>query len=164
MKINKGVTDIPVPILINDIQLSKGVFDGKLFVNRQITLQGSPTEDVEVTGWDVELTDSEGNVTKTHVDGATYSFNMPPCKELAVNAVFGQQTGISNTEVKNWKWNVADNTLYVSGVAAGTLVSLYNLQGMLLNQFKADGSSIQMPIQNGQVFILKVGTESIKVK
>ena len=164
VKINKGVTDIPVPILINDIQLSKGVFDGKLFVNRQITLQGSPTEDMEVTGWDVELTDSEGNVTKTHVDGATYSFNMPPCKELAVNAVFGQQTGISNTEVKNWKWNVADNTLYVSGVAAGTLVSLYNLQGMLLNQFKADGSSIQMPIQNGQVFILKVGTESIKVK
>ena len=164
VKINKGVTDIPVPILINDIQLSKGVFDGKLFVNRQVTLQGSPTEDMEVTGWDVELTDSEGNVTKTHVDGATYSFNMPPCKELAVNAVFGQQTGISNTEVKNWKWNVADNTLYVNGVAAGTLVSLYNLQGMLLNQFKADGSSIQMPIQNGQVFILKVGTESIKVK
>jgi hypothetical protein len=59
---------------------------------------------------------------------------------------------------------VADNTLYVKGVAAGTLISLYNLQGMLLNQFKADGSSIQMPIQNGQVFILKVGTESIKVK
>jgi hypothetical protein len=162
--INKDLTGMSAKILVNDIPLSQGTFNGKLFVNRQVTLQGIGTNDQTVTGWDIEQTASDGTVTKTHIDGATYTFNMPTCKELAIDAVIGKQTGIANAEVKDWKWNVADNTLYVSGVQTGTLISLYDLQGMLLQQFKADGSAIQLPIQGGQVFILKVGTDTIKVK
>ena len=162
--INKGIENLPDETIINDIKLSKGVFDGKLFPNRQIILEGKTESEPYVTGWDIEQTASNGSVTKTHVDGAIYSFNMPACKSLAINAVVGNQTGIASVDAKNWKWSVANNVLYLKDVPAGTLVTLYNLQGMQLKQVKADGSTIQMPLMNNQVYILKVGKETIKVK
>ncbi len=162
--INKGIENLPDEMLINDIKLSKGVFDGKLFPNRQITLEGKTEGEPFVTGWDIEKTASNGSVTKEHVDGAIYSFNMPACKSLAINAVLGNQTGIANVDARNWKWSVANNELYLKDVPAGTLVTLYNLQGMQLKQLKADGSTIQLPLMKNQVYILKVGKETIKVK
>ena len=162
--INKGIENLPDEMLINDIKLSKGVFDGKLFPNRQITLEGKTEGEPFVTGWDIEKTASNGSVTKEHVDGAIYSFNMPACKSLAINAVLGNQTGIANVDARNWKWSVANNELYLKDVPAGTLVTLYNLQGMQLKQLKADGTTIQLPLMKNQVYILKVGKETIKVK
>ena len=35
---------------------------------------------------------------------------------------------------------------------------------MLIKQIKSDGSTIQLPLMNNQVYILKVGKETIKVK
>ena len=99
-----------------------------------------------------------------HINGAIYSFNMPACKSLAINAVLGDQTGITSVDAKNWKWSVANNMLYVKDVPAGTLVTLYNLQGMQIKQVKADGTTIQMPLMQNEVYILKVGKETIKVK
>ena len=162
--INKGIEEKPDEVFINDIKLSKGVFDGKLFPNRQITLEGKTEGEPFVTGWDIEQTSSSGSVTKTHVDGAIYSFNMPACKSLAINAVLGNQTGIANVDARNWKWSVANNMLSVSGVPAGTDVILYNLQGMMIKQIKSDGATIQLPLMKNQVYILKVGKETIKVK
>ena len=162
--INKGINDLPDETIINDIKLSKGVFDGKLFVNRQITLEGKTEGEPYVTGWNIEKTASNGAVTTEHVNGAIYSFNMPACKSLAINAVLGDQTGITSVDAKNWKWSVANNMLYVKDVPAGTLVTLYNLQGMQIKQVKADGTTIQMPLMQNEVYILKVGKETIKVK
>ena len=162
--INKGIENLPDETIINDIKLTKGVFDGKLFPNRQITLEGKTEGEPFVTGWDIEKTASNGAVTKEHVDGAIYSFNMPACKSLAINAVLGNQTGITSVDARNWKWSVANNELYLKDVPAGTDVTLYNLQGMLIKQIKSDGSTIQLPLMNNQVYILKVGKETIKVK
>ena len=162
--INKEMNDLPDEVLINDIKLTKGVFDGKLFLNQQITLEGKTEVEPFVTGWDIEQTASNDAVTKTHVDGAIYTFNVPACKSLAIKAVLGNQTGITNVDARSWKWSVANNELYLKDVPAGTDVTLYNLQGMLIKQIKSDGSTIQLPLMNNQVYILKVGKETIKVK
>jgi hypothetical protein len=54
--------------------------------------------------------------------------------------------------------------LLLTDVPAGTTVTLYNLQGMQLAQVKADGSTIQLPLREGQqVYILKVGNETKKI-
>ena len=143
------------------------VFDGKLYLNRQITLEGkTEDENIVVLGWDIEKTAADGTVEKTHEDGATYTFNVPACKSLSINAVLGdqEQTGIARVNTKNWRWNVVNNELHLNNVPAGTLVTLYNLQGMQLKQIKADGSNIQMPLKKNQAFILKVGSENIKIK
>ena len=162
--INKSITDLPDETIINDIKLTKGVFDGKLFLNQQITLEGKTEVEPFVTGWDIEKTSSNGAVTTDHVEGAIYTFNMPACKSLAIKAVLGNQTGITNVDARSWRWSVANHMLSVSGVPAGTDVTLYNLQGMLIKQIKSDGSTIQLPLMNNQVYILKVGKETIKVK
>ena len=81
--INKGMNDLPDETIINDIKLTKGVFDGKLFLNQQITLEGKTEVEPFVTGWDIEKTASNGAVTKDHVVGAIYTFNMPACKKVS---------------------------------------------------------------------------------
>ena len=162
--INKSITDLPDETIINDIKLTKGVFDGKLFLNQQITLEGKTEVEPFVTGWDIEKTASNGAVTTDHVEGAIYTFNIPACKSLAIKAVLGNQTGITNVDARSWKWSVANHMLSVNDVPAGTDVTLYNLQGMLIKQTKSDGSTIQLPLMNNQVYILKVGKETIKVK
>ena len=162
--INKGMNDLPDETIINDIKLTKGVFDGKLFLNQQITLEGKTEVEPFVTGWDIEKTASNGAVTTDHVEGAIYTFNVPACKSLAIKAVLGNQTGITNVDARSWKWSVANHMLSVNDVPAGTDVTLYNLQGMLIKQIKSDGSTIQLPLMNNQVYILKVGKETIKVK
>ncbi len=162
--INKGMNDLPDETIINDIKLTKGVFDGKLFLNQQITLEGKTEVEPFVTGWDIEKTASNGAVTTDHVEGAIYTFNVPACKSLAIKAVLGNQTGITNVDARSWRWSVANNELYLKDVPAGTDVTLYNLQGMLIKQIKSDGSTIQLPLMNNQVYILKVGKETIKVR
>ena len=82
-------TNLPNEVYVNGIKLTKGVFDGKLFLNRNITLEGKTNNEngLSVTGWDIELTPNYGAVQRSHVDGATYTFEVPSCKKLNINAV-----------------------------------------------------------------------------
>ena len=96
--INKEVdaTKIPDEVLVNGIKLTKGVFDGKLFEGRQITLEGKTnvTNDKIVTGWNIEKTASNGSVETTTVDGATCTFTMPLAKDyksLSIKAIMGDK-------------------------------------------------------------------------
>ena len=88
--INKGVTadELPNTVLVNDIKLTKSVFDGKLFLNRLITVEGKTDieNDYSVTGWEIKKTNN--GVTETsYFDGDTYTFNVPSCSKLSINAV-----------------------------------------------------------------------------
>ena len=77
--INKDIT-LPanVEVYVNDIKLTKGVFDGKLFPNRRITLVGKTDDNSDriVTGWEIKKTGSNGRVQTIQETGATYSFIM----------------------------------------------------------------------------------------
>ena len=90
--INKemATTDLPDEVLVNDIKLTKGVFDGKLFLNREITLEGNTdfANDQIVTGWRIKTTTNGVTVTEDVV-GATYTFNVPSCESLSINAIMG---------------------------------------------------------------------------
>ena len=88
--INKELDPDKVPdeVLVNDIKLTKGVFDGKLFLNRNITLEGNTSDDEDrvVTGWEIE----KDGVSEEPVDGDTYNFTVPSCQNLSINAILGQ--------------------------------------------------------------------------
>ena len=90
--INKemATTDLPDEVLVNDIKLTRGVFDGKLFLNREITLEGNTdfANDQIVTGWRIKTTTNGVTVTEDVV-GATYTFNVPSCESLSINAIMG---------------------------------------------------------------------------
>ena len=87
--INKEVTaeNMPDEVYVNGIKLTKGVFDGKLFCDRNITLEGNTFDDEDrvVTGW--EVTKGTGQPT---IVGEPYNFDVPECTELKIKAILGE--------------------------------------------------------------------------
>ncbi len=90
MTINKGMDDLGnIQFTINDIPLSKGVFEGKFFGGRNVSLNATPADGKIVTGWDITTVSTGGTVTQSHVDGASYTFTMPTGGNVIIKAVLG---------------------------------------------------------------------------
>ena len=89
-------------ILMNGVKLSEAFFDGKFFKDRRMTITGSSLKDgYAITGWKVTTTDNS-NVQKTEVvEGAEYSFLMPSCRSIAIEAIIGEATGINSVIMDN---------------------------------------------------------------
>ena len=89
-----------IEILMNGVKLSEAFFDGKFFKDRRMTITGSSLKDgYTITGWKVTTTDNS-NVQKTEVvEGAEYSFLMPSCRSMAIEAIIGEDTGINSVIV-----------------------------------------------------------------
>ena len=125
--INKGedATNIPDEVLVNGIKLTKGVFDGKLFEGRQITLEGKTnvTNDKIVTGWEIKKTPNSGTAVTTTVDGATCTFTMPLAedyKSLTIKAIMGDKPQITGDVNHDGKVDVADVTTLVDHILGNT--------------------------------------------
>jgi len=109
--INKEVAtgELPDEVYINGIKLTKGVFDGKLFLNRNITLEGKTNNGngLSVTKWKIK-TIANGVENTTYSNGPTYTFNVPSCTKLSINAVMvekpevaiGQRGAVSYSSTK----------------------------------------------------------------
>ena len=55
-------------------------------------------------------------------------------------------------------------SVIVEGLHAGMPVSVYNVQGMLLKKQQADGYTMQIALPAGQVYLVKAGEQTIKVR
>ena len=109
--INKEMDSDKVPdeVLVNGIKLTQGVFDGKLFLNREITLEGKTNNGngLSVTKWEIK-TFANGVENTTYSNGPTYTFNVPSCTKLSINAVMvekpevaiGQRGAVSYSSTK----------------------------------------------------------------
>ena len=71
-------------VSINNIPLSRSVFDGKFFSGSEVTVRaddgGQP-----VKGWQIVQVNNDGSQTETIVGGSQYDFTMPACRSLTVN-------------------------------------------------------------------------------
>ena len=161
--INKNTSDMPDSVIVNNIPLSKGVFDGKLFPNRQITVSGIAPEGKSIKEWEVVITNTSGSTKTEKKEGAEFSMTMPTCKSLAIKAILGEGTGIDTAVAYAWKWKRTVGGVNVTNVPDGEKVSLYDLRGVLLEEAISDGSNIFLPATAGQLYILKVGSESVKI-
>lgn len=159
--VNKNVNEMPATVAINGIKLSKGVFDGKLFPNRSYTFTATAPEGKVVKGWKV----TRNNQTST-VDGSDYKFTLAAgTNSLAIEVILDNETGISTASVQPlWQWKRTVGGVNVSDVPAGQKVSLYDLRGVLLRESVSDGSDIFLPAASGKLYILKVGSESVKIQ
>ena len=84
-------------ITFNDVKLSEALFDGKFFKDRRVNLSGkSLREGYIVKGWKVTTKDNNSKETTETVDGSDYSFLMPSCKGISIEAIVGIDTGINS--------------------------------------------------------------------
>ena len=161
--INKDASEMPDSVIVNDIPLSKGVFDGKLFPNRLITVAGIAPEGKSIKEWEVVIK-KNGSTTTEKKAGAEFSMTMPTCESLAIKAILGEGTSINEAIAYSWKWRRTVGGVNVTNVPDGEKVSLYDLRGVLFEETISNGSDIFLPAAAGQLYILKVGSESVKIK
>ena len=103
--INNDVDDAEMPdkVYVNNIKLTKGVFDGKLFKNRSITLEGKSNDDsnIYVEKWEIKTT-ANNQETTAYSTNATYNFNVPSCTKLSINAIVKPQVCIGQREAVSY--------------------------------------------------------------
>ena len=163
MTINQKVEDASaLTVTFNGIPLTAGVFNGKFFADRTITLEGQAPEGKFISGWTIETKTSSGTDTR-QMDGESCSFLMPSCTSIAINAILSVSTGIDTLEEPAWTWQREGDRIVLSGVAAGTKVLLYDLRGMLLRSVISDGSEISLPLGSGNLHVLRVGDKTVKL-
>ncbi len=150
-------------VKFNGVTLSRGIFEGKFFANRNVTLEGHAPEGKVITGWNIS-TNSASGVTDSWMDGERCAFVMPQCNSIVINAVLGEASAINSVSESKWKWQKDGNKLWLTDVPEGTKVELYDLRGMLLSSTVSNGSAIMLPFRMGQLYVLKVGGKAIKLK
>ena len=93
MTVNADLTDAQlqtVRITFNDIELSRGRFNGMFYANREVHLKGSVAGNVGVTGWTITTIPPRGATTTIEVIGNDCTFSMPQCRKVEVSAIIGE--------------------------------------------------------------------------
>ena len=164
LTVNKesGLTNV----VFNDIPLSKDVFDGRFFANRQINITATAPSGQVISGWKVTTTPTSGSKTTKTIEGSELAMTMPACKSMTIEAIIGTDTGIDtiSTNSRSWTWKRTADGILVSGVAEGTSISLHDLRGITRVTETATGSDVILPAESGKMYLLKVGGETIKIQ
>ena len=163
MTVNQDLEDASaLDVTFNGVPLTKGVFNGKFFADRSITLEGQAPEGQVISGWTIVTKSSSGTDTR-QIDGERCALLMPQCTNLAINAVLSKSTGIDTLSKPSWTWQRDGDRLILSGVPVGTQVKLYDLKGILLRTVTSDGSEIILPLTAATLHVLRVGAKTVKL-
>lgn len=163
MSVNQDLEDASaLDVTFNGVPLTKGVFNGKFFADRSITLEGQAPEGQVISGWTIVTKSSSGTDTR-QIDGERCALLMPQCTNLAINAILSKSTGIDTLSKPSWTWQRDGDRLILSGVPVGTQVKLYDLKGILLRTVTSDGSEIILPLTAATLHVLRVGAKTVKL-
>lgn len=162
LTVNKDITDNVITAM-NEVWLSKGVFDGKFFKNRVMTIHGHLKDEKPIGGWIIKQTYSDGTTSEKVVADTICSFTMPDCASVSVNAIIGE-VGIKDVKITNWNYSDNGSGFTLENVDESERVELYNLQGVAIFKGVAKNGTVDIPVNQHGVFILKVGSESMKIR
>ena len=163
MTVNQDLEDASaLDVTFNGVPLTNGVFNGKFFADRSITLEGQAPEGQVISGWTIVTKSSSGTDTR-QIDGERCALLMPQCTNLAINAILSKSTGIDTLSKPSWTWQRDGDRLILSGVPVGTQVKLYDLKGILLRTVTSDGSEIILPLTAATLHVLRVGAKTVKL-
>ena len=98
--INKGVVELPETVIVNGIKLSEGVFDGKFFPNRQLTITATAPEGKTIAGWKVTTTPTSGSKQTKNYEGSKLELTPANCKSMSIEVIFGVGSGISEKKAE----------------------------------------------------------------
>ena len=90
LMVNKAVPSdklADVTVSMNGIPLSQSVFDGKFYAGSEVVLRAEGGQQ-PVKAWRIKQVNNNGSQSEDVVNGDQYTFTMPSCKSLIVNALF----------------------------------------------------------------------------
>ena len=84
---------------------------------------------------------------------------------MTIEAILSEDTGIRTAATTySWKWQRTTGGFNVSNVPEGQKVCIYDLRGVLQQEAISNGTDIFLPATAGKLYILKVGSESVKIQ
>lgn len=166
INLNENEEDLAdIRICVNGVNLTRSCYNGRFYVGRQYSLIGVPRNGKEVSGWRVIEVGKNGSDTKEHtVSGSTYSFDMPDCQKIIINALISPQDGIWEYTEKTWKWNYSNGILQFFHLGRDTRISVYDIQGRKIGSTISDDTTCSLSLSPGRMYIVRVGKETIKIK
>ena len=165
LKVNYQTDAGRIPMNMNGVKLSEGMFDGQFFIGRKVTLEGVPSEGIVVKEWKVDILDNDSTERHVKFDGGKYEFVVPQCLRMNITAVLGEASGLETAFGKSWEWKKQGDHLVVRGVPSGVPIALYDTLGWCVCRGVSDGDDIQLPLWQCRkaVVILRVGGDSAKI-
>lgn len=90
-----GETELEnISTYFNNVKLSQNTFSGKFFEGRDVTLYAE-----NIKGWSVSQISYSGISETKFISGETYSFKMPDCFSMTINAVLPESTDIGEVDI-----------------------------------------------------------------
>ena len=170
LTVNKELSDedrANVDITFNDIPVTTGIFDGKFFRGRAMSLKAKAHEGKVVKGWNITVVPTATNTPISfQTTGDTYNASMSNVNTMTINVILEDDlSGIDNIEQnqQEWTWSKNNNMIHLRGLADNTRVRLYDCRGILVFDQKTKGGETSVNIQPHNIYILKVGDKTIKI-
>lgn len=80
---------------VNGVPLTQSTFDGKFFTGRELTITANENSPYTIDGWKITQINNNGSFVQEDIQGDSYSFFMPNCKSLMINAKIGKAADIN---------------------------------------------------------------------
>ena len=117
------------------------------------------------TGWKIHsVTFNDKDVTN-ELDSKN-SFTTPVINENSTLIIVYEQenSAVNAVEYSNLKVFATSEGIRVTGVNVDDVIRVYNIDGVLKHSVRAESSQVEIPLHKDHVYVVKVGTKSLKLR
>ena len=139
------------------------------FEGETVTMTVTPDNGYELKSIDVYMMDAGGNLIRSVViplkgSGNTYTFTMP-VHNIAIEVSFRDTrgVGIEGIQANSLKVFAQNSMLYVSGLTAGEVLSIYNITGTLIYQGVTNSDKMEINLSGRGVYLIRSNNKTVKV-
>ena len=152
-----SITPSEVEIDFNENKLSRSVFKGNFYQNREIRLSGKSTNEAkQVSGWKVTKTVNGVQTTET-VTGKSLTYTAPTnCTNLVIDPLLEASTGIESNQNDDWRIIKESDGIRLTDISLDAQVTLYSVNGQILFSESVDSNDMKIEISTHGTYIVKV--------
>lgn len=149
-----------IQVVINDIPLSEGKFDGKFFRGRDITLKAQSNHDLTIiSGWEITTINQTG-ANKETIYTDEYTFSMPTCERVEIKVLTETISNIEHMNIPQWTWESNGEELLIHDTQYGEVIRLYNAQGIPVSSTRSTGEIVRLKLSTAPIHVLTVGNSA----
>jgi hypothetical protein len=155
METANNLSGTPV-VSINETPLQKPKFDGSYFQKETIKLRFEENEPIPY-GWEITSTVNGNTTTKTCFQKELVYEIADKCTSLKIKIV-NNSSGIMNEDFSQIAVSKVDNQLLIEGLEGNSFISVFDANGRLVYKTNTNEYSIDIPVNQKGVFIVKVNS------
>jgi hypothetical protein len=153
LETSDGLKGTPA-VAINGIRLQKPKLDGSYFQKETVNLRFEES-DYANYGWEITATVNGSTTTNTYFQRDLAFPIADKCTSLKIR-VMDNPTAIAGVDRPQISVSKDYNQLIISGLDGGSLISVYDAGGRLVNRLNTNEYSVNIPVNQRGVFIVKV--------